>query len=464
MSTYPDRRELYRKAVLLLGAYTGEVTWFGRGSVVGAVLRVAAFMGEIASQLAVRTQARLSPLAATTDNLDALLAEFGTERRTATRAQVLVIVRPARARVTNVDVGGGTGTNDLLEVDASTGFTVGMSIRIRNADATVTETATILAITTGTGPNGGDELEVAALGGTYTPDLDADDVVVLARISVPAGTALTSTSGVAFTTLTSVTTGESNPLLDGMSTSVSLADKVIAEADEAGEDGKIEPYDITNLNPEVDGVVSAFNPSPGYGGNAEETDSQARNRLIHQAAVANQTTEAWLIAACQSSDEDVMRVRPATSSSMNTVGMSVLTRAGGALTTTKKEALIAYLIARSRAGLDFEIDDVTLTEVSITATITLARGYELRQVFINAASAVATYLDAETWAWGTDVDAGTLYDLVRAVDGVESLDPGDFTPASDVAVASDSLPTLVYLSLTDGATGDTVGGDLAQVY
>lgn len=463
-STYPDRRELFRKAVLLLTSYTSELTWFGRNSVVGALLRVAAFMGELASQFAVRIQSRLSKLAATGEDLDTLLAEDGTERRAGTRAQVLVILRPARSRVTNIDIGGGTGTNDLIEVESAVDFVTSMSIRIRDADGSTTETATIIAITNGTGPNGGDELEVAALAGAYTPSTTADDVVVLARITVPSGTALATTSGVGLTTLEEVTTGEANPILDGMSTSVSLADKVLAEADEVGVAGNIEPYDITDLATPETGLLSCFNPAPGYGGTEEESDAQARVRVIHQSAGASQTTEAWLIATAKAADEDVLRVVQTTSDDLNTLAVTVLTRSGGALTSTAKTALEEYLAQRSRAGLAFSVGDITMTEVSITATLTLARGYTLREVWIAAASAIATYLDYETWTFGTDVDAGALYELVSDTVGVESIDPDDFDPGSDVAVGAESLPRLVYLSLTDATSGDTVGGDLSQVY
>lgn len=460
--TFPTRGELYRKAVLLVRAYTDRLTYFGPNSVVAALLQVAAFMGEIGSQLAAATQRRASLLAAEGEDLDNLLAENGTERRTGTRAQALVVLRPFKAAVTNIDIGGGTGTNDLIEVDDGSGFEAAMSIRIRSADASVTEAKTIVAITTGTGPNGGDELEVTALAGTYL--YASTDVAVLARVTIPAGSSFATSSGVSLSTLDEVTTGDANPALDGMSTSVALADVVVAEADEVGTAGNIAPYDITNLTTPITGLVEAFNPVAAQGGTDEESDAQARVRAIGQPAAANLDTEAWLYALARAGDEDVLRVRVLQAEAINEVNVGVLTRSGGSLGSTAKTALAEYLAARSRAGLDYAIDDITLTEVSIVATVSLARGATLRGVWIAVCSAVADYLDYETWEWGADVDAGTLYDIVRAVTGIESIDPDGFTPGADVTVGADSLPVLVNVQLVDAATGETVGADLTAVY
>lgn len=460
--TFPTRGELFRKAVLLARAYTDGLTWFGVNSVIGAVLQVSAFMGEIGSQLAAATQRRSSLLAAEGEDLDNLLAESGTERRAGTRAQVLVVLRPFRASVTDITIGGGTGTNDLIEVDDSSGLDVGMSIRIRSEDAAITEAKTIVAITVGTGPSGNDEIEVTALAGTYPHA--STDVAILARVTIPAGSTFATSSGVSLSTLEEVTTGDANPALDGMSTAVSLADVAIAEADEVGTAGNIAPYDITDLATPITGLLEAFNPVAAQGGTDEESDAQARVRAIGQPAAANLDTEAWLYALARAGDEDVLRVRVLQAEAINEINVGVLTRSGGALGSTAKTALAEYLADRSRAALDISIDDITLTEVSIVATVSLSRGATLREVWIAVCSAVADYLDYETWEWGTDVDAGTLYDVVRAVTGVESIDPDAFTPGADVTVGADSLPVLVNVQLVDAATGDTVSADLSAVY
>jgi len=452
----PTRAELLRGFIQRFLAYQDTVTDFSRSSVASAFARAVAASAEIATQTAMQVLRRTSLLSAEGDSLSEALVEVGTSRKAAARASVLVCFRPAAALVDSISAGTGPHGGDEITVVDATDFAVGMSIRIRSADGTVTETSTIQDVT-------GEVIEVGTLVGSYSPG--SEDVKIIARITIPAGTALATTSGVGLSTVESVTTGEANAILDGASTAVGLADIAWAEADEPGEAGNIDPYDITDLLSPVDGLLSAFNPAPATAGAAEESDADARRRAIYLAATASQTTAAWLEAVAREGNVDVLRaLKSDVVGGLNEIGVRVLTRSGGALGTTEKEDLAAFIAQRSRAGLDVTVYDVTLTSVEITATVTLAAGAVLREVWVAAAGRVADYLDLRSWTGGEDVDASELYNLVKGTTGIAGIDPGDFTPAADLVVDEESLPVLAYLQLTDAESGETVGGDLAVAY
>lgn len=455
-SSIPTRADLFRALVRNFVARQTAVTDFSSASIISAILRTVAGVTELAVGEAVQVRRDSSLLSAEGDALDDLLAEHGTSRQPAARARTLVVLRPTKATVSAISAGTGPGGGDELTVNDVGDLEVGMSVRIRSADGSTTETTDILSIT-------GLVIEVTGLVGTYSPG--TEDVKILARVEIPAGTALATTSGTAYSTLDVVVTGEANPILDGMSTSVATADKVWAEADTAGAAGNIDAGDITNLQAPVAGVVAAFNPAPGTGGVDEETDAQARRRAIYLGSAANQVTSAWLEAICAAGDEDALRSRKVDEASgLNVIPLIVVSRAGGALSTTAKDNLVAYLEQRVRFGITFEISDIVPTEVSVTATVTLERGAVLREVWIGVCANLADYLDLRTWAWGEAVDASTIYGLVRNATGVAGLDPADISPDTDVTVGDNSLPMLVYVALTDAATGDTVGGDLVVEY
>jgi len=452
----PTRADLFRAFVRRMVALQEVVTDFSNVSIISAIGRAVAAVTELAVLEAAQVRRDASLLSAAEDALDNLMAEHGTARQAAARAKVLVVLRPTKATVQTITVGTGPGGGDELTVDDVGDLEVGMSVRIRSEDGLTTEAADILSITALV-------IEVSTLTNTYAPT--TEDVKILARVEVAAGTALATTSGVALSTLAAVVTGEANPILDGMSTSVALADKVWAEADVAGTAGNIDPGDVTNLSTPVAGIQVVFNPAPATGGTDEESDAEARRRTIYLGSAANQLTGAWLEATCAAGDTDALRtLKTDAASGLNIIPLIVVSRAGGALSSTAKDNLVAYLEQRARFGVTFDIADIVPTEISIVATITLERGYALRDVWVAASSGLADYLDLRTWVWGQSVDATALYDLVRSVAGVAGLDPADFSPGSDVTVADDSLPILVYVELIDATTGETVGGDLAQEY
>jgi hypothetical protein len=390
--------------------------------------------------------------------LDDVLREDGTERLPGMRAKVLVIVVPATTTVDAITLGG----TALIEVDDSTIFQVGDTPRIRNVDGSVTEVVgAIIAITSGTGPHGKDEIEVPLLTGTYVV---VDGVALIVRALVASGSTIDTSVGVSFETLADVTTGDANPVLAGESVFLALADKVWCECTTIGAAGEIDSLTVTGLQTPITGVVSVYNPEPGTGGSDQETDLDAKFRGMHRSTVANQETGVWLEALAKTGNGDVLRTLKATPTRVATMFAKVLRRNGGTFTDSELLALEGYCNDRVRSYMTTDFENITLTAVEVDAVITLDPDATLAGVFAAAASALVTYLDFRKRQGGVSVVASDLLSIVDQTVGVASLDVPSFLPATDIPVAVDSLPTLVRLSLKDAVSGKTINAALSASF
>ena len=154
LATIPDLMAEYLRRV---NAYTDEVTYYGPNSWSFATARATAEMvadnGERLYRGLIR---RHTLIGASGDALTEVLEEHGTPRLGPARARAFVILRPYVTTITAVSGG-------LIEVDDASHFEAGSSIRVATDDGAQSEIATVVAITEGTGPNGGDELDVGAL-------------------------------------------------------------------------------------------------------------------------------------------------------------------------------------------------------------------------------------------------------------------------------------------------------------
>ncbi len=458
--TLKTRRQLVTEFIRRILVYTSLLSWFGSNSVIRAIALAFSAWIEGTYQLYVGLVRRYTVRGGAGDTLTDVCAERGVDRIEKNLAKVYVVVQPLTANATAVSVGTGPiAGGDEIEVDDSSIFLVADSIRIRNGDGTVTETATIAGITVGTGPTGGDELEiVGALAGAYTPA--TDDVDVLLRTAIPAGALVNTSVGVPFNTLDSLTTGDSNPIMDGESTSLALADKVWCEAGTSGAAGNIDARTVTDFATTYR-IAGAFNPERGSGGLDEEEDYELKYRTVHAPTIANQETLAWLESLLQAGDLDVLRVVKTSGTAIRTLYVKVIRRNGGTFSVAQLAALDLYAEARIRSNLQVSSSNVTLTAIEVEARITLEPGYTLEEVWRSAADTLATYLDYRRWAWGGTVDEADLLSLVNATTGVASLETSSFLPAADTTVAADSLPVLARLSLEDMDTGATYNAELA---
>jgi uncharacterized phage protein gp47/JayE len=450
-----DRKELTEEWIRRFLTYTDRVTWFGANSIVRAWATATGGLVENCYQLYVALLRRFTLFASKDEDLGIVAAERGADRLGPARSRVLVIFSPAMANVTAITI----GITDLIEVDDSSNFAVGNSIRIRNGDGSKSETKTIIGKTLGTGPNGGDELEVTSLIETYNPLIE--DVDVLRRVLIPEGTEIT-TGTVVFQTLENVTTGDSNPVLDGEGFYVGLADKVWCEAVVRGATGNIEPLTITGLLVPIDGVLAASNPERGLGGADTETDYDLKRRCIEGPPLASADTEAWFEAAAKKGNSDVLRlVRPEGEVALGTLVMRVLARHGGPLSATELIDLETYLEQRIRSYMAVSLENVVLTSVEVECQITIEADGVLEDIWKEYSNRAAAYLDWRKWTFGDSVSATELRRILTEIPGVAAVDVASFLPSADVPVSSLSLPTLTRVSLLDVTSGDSINADLA---
>jgi uncharacterized phage protein gp47/JayE len=453
------RLELAQEWIRRVVAYTTRLTWFGPDSVAGAFARATGASAEVGVLNYVELAKRNSILNASGDYATQAAAERGVDRAKTTPARVLVIVKPITVNVIDITSSG----NDFIEVDVSTGLAAAMEIVIRSADGATSETATIIAITSGTGANGGDELEVAPLSGTYAPT--TEDVDVLAHVVLPERTVITTNVGVSFETLLPMTTGEANAVLDGEGAALALCDKVWCECTTRGAQGNVEPNSVTGIEGGLpDGIASVSNPEQGYGGADAEADYELKSRTINQGSLANIETNDWIERTAQEADIDVLRAYRDDTFLLGSMNVKILHRNGGVFSTAQKDAIKAYLEDRVRSYLTITLEEVTLTSVEIEAQITLEQGAVLEDVWRAYASKVATYLDWRKWVPGDDVDWAKLFDLLVVTDGVATVDPATFSPSADVDVVDFAIPTLARISIEDTATNDTINAELAESF
>lgn len=454
-----DAVELAQEAIRRTIAATPSLTWFGEGGVARSLLDVSAQLGSYTGQLYTGVLRRFTLQAADGDQLDQVLVESGAPRRGAQRAKALICFQPYTTTLQAIT----SGATDLLEVPAGDGvnFDVGDSIRVRNSDGTETETATVIAVTSATGPSSGDEIEVATLAGTYTPS--TDDCAVILRRTLTAGQQVTG-GNQTFELLAGVSVGDSNPVLAGESVSLALADKAWAECILAGVAGNVAAGTLTTLSPPVAGVEAVNNPNAATGGADVESDFAAKRRAANTTQGAAQETLAWVEAVAQVGDEEVLRASRTTSIAVGQMQIAVIGRGGGALSTARLMALEDFIAARVRSHLGIDVVNVEMTAVEVKATITLRPGYDLRGVYATAASRITEFLDIRKREFGEDVDEADLLVLVRQTPGVGSLETATFEPAANVEVAADSLPTLTRLWLIDATSGDQINATLTQTY
>lgn len=449
LPTIRDRRSLVQEWIRRFVAYTDSITWFGPTSVMRAWAVSTAGLVEGAYLLYVALLKRVTLMASSGEALTQVATERGTPRLAEQAAKLLVVFSPDTATVSLITL----GPPDVLDVDDASPFQVGQDIRIRNGDGSVTEVVTIGAIA-------GNSIELTgALVNAYNPAVET--VVILARVEVPAGTEIATTVGVTFATLDSFFTSDANPVLDGESTFVGLADKAWSECTTKGAAGNIEPGAVTELVTPVVGVKAVSNPEAGTGGADEESDFDLKQRTMARPTVANQETHTWIEALAREGNADVLRALKVTSTTVGTMAAKVLHRNGGTFSATELTALEAYFNQRVRSYMLVELDNITLTAVEVEAVITLDPDYDLASVGKAAAAALAAFLDYRKWEFGGAVDEADLLTIVNTTPGVSTLETATFLPAAQVTVAADSLPVLVRLSLQDADTGDTWNADLA---
>lgn len=446
-----SREELESEYIRRFRTYTDKITYFGINSLGRAMAKATGGLAFNAHQLYRGIIQRTTLMAAKGDILDEVMRDHGRERLKASRAGMFVIIEPATTNVDRVrDVAG----DDYIEVEDATHFQAGVEFRINEIN-NLTAVATVDSVSVGTGPiNGNDEVIVlGGIAGIWDPPADVDLVL---RVPIAAGTEIQTASGQLFTTLESVITSDANPILDGASTSLALADVVAVESTQAGEAGNVEAGTITGFTTPISGV-SVFNPERAKGGAEKETDYDGKYRTAHADAIANQETLTWVEALLKISGFGVLRAFRTTTTVSGTMSVNVLRRNGGSFSAAEILQMETICNQRVRSNLLVAITNVTLTSVEIDAVITLEPDAILEEVYRESTARLSDFLDFRKWADGEDVDEADLLSIVNSTPGVATLETGSFSPSSNVVVADGSLPTLVRVSLTDSISGNSYG-------
>jgi uncharacterized phage protein gp47/JayE len=461
MNELPTLPDLVADYVRRVVSYTDEVTYFGDNSVALADAKATAELTQQSHALYRALLRRYTLIGAQGDDLTEVSEEYATPRLGPTHSRVLVIVRPHVASVTAITA------SSLLEVDDSSKFEAGDSIRIALSDGSLSEIVTISAITTATGPNGGDELDVGSIVQLYDPT--TEDVKVLLRRTLSEGTVFTSTTGVSFESLEDLTIGDSNPVMLGESASLALADKVWCEAQEAGAAGNVEAGTITALQTADPDVRSVENPMRSHAGADTEPDYSLKYRTAHGPQIGAQETQAQLEALARRGNRDVLRAFAEDSDALSTIRIRVLTRSGGGLSANAAAALSAFMSQHLRSQLAVDVRAVEETAVEVEATIGLTPGpgtpaQRLERVWRLCADRLAGYLDWRKWPEAQSVDESQLLSIVRNTRGVASLVTSSFLPSADVDVAAASIPMFTRLVLRDLNSSATFGATLRTSY
>lgn len=450
-----SRRQLLQEAVRRFVVSQDRINYFGENSVGRAFLNVIAALGEVGQQGINLLQRRNSLLGGTWESgLADTLEEYGAPRRGASRSMVLACLQPWSTQVTAIT----NAATSKIEVTDSSKFTVSDSVRIRSDSAT-TEIRTVIAITTGTGPNGGNEIEVALLSNTYDPL--TEDVALLLRKTIATDTVISTSVGVRLQTIAPVTVGDMNPILNGETTALALLDKVWCECTTAGSRGAFSAFSISGFlvaEPDVRGI---FNPEASIGGLDEASASEAKYEAAYFAAIQNVETQAGILALAKAGNPRVLRTLVVPPTQLRTISVRVLTAQAGPLSSGDKTSLQLYMDQRMRAKTTVQVLDLTLTQVSVEATVTIDGTTTLRAVWIAAVSRYASRIDPRTAEFGVDVQRADLITILNTTPGVEDLNSTTFLPAADVVVGPESLPLFVSLSLRDSATGQVINDVVA---
>lgn len=457
----PRKSELVAEWIRRVVTVTDEVSYFGANSVEYAIASSTADLNLETYNLHRQLIRRQTLLAAAGDDLTEVASEHSVTRLGPMYAQMYVILQPQKATVTAIT----TGKIEVSATDAAL-FEVGDSLRLTLADGSLSEIVQIQAITAGTGPNGGTELNVGIILNAYNPVTQL--VRVLLRKTLPARTVFASSAGITFESLVEVTVGDANPAMAGESTSLALADKVLVEAVQPGVIGNVDALTLSLQTPDAD-IRTVVNPVRADGGSETESDLSLKYRTAHLHQLLAADTPAMLEALATRGNSDVLRAVAEQSDGLATLRLRVLSRAGGGLATDARAALATYMQSRLRSSLAVEVLNLEVTAIEVTAEVTLVPSTgtnteRLARAWGQVADGLATLLDFRRWRFGEDVDSADLLAVVNGAADVATVAVSSFTPNTTVVVAAASLPRLVRLTLTDTATNLTFGAALATSY
>lgn len=262
----------------------------------------------------------------------------------------------------------------------------------------------------------------------YVPKTLATD------LTVPAGTVCLNSGAVRFTTTE-----------DAVIKAGTLYGEAAAEACEPGEAGNVSAEAVCYMSAPPAGVGSCVNPAAFTGGSEAENDEQLRARVLASyAAPANGGNAAFY-------ESEVL--------AMEGVGaVKVLPRRRGAGTldiivsapegmpsAALLEAVEDRLNAVREVCVDLYAFEPTRVEVDVAVSVEVDEGRDAQTVIDEVTDAISAWFDGSLL--GCDVLRVKLGDIIYGVAGVRNYSIS--SPAQDISVATDALPVLMSVNVTE---------------
>jgi hypothetical protein len=448
-----QQRDIEKDLIQIFVSLQSKVTNFVIGSTARAFFTsVSATVAEVWNDL-ITIQRSLFWTTAKGTALDYLGQESGLTRLTATAAQTLLVFLGTFITGTSTSVAANT-LNDTTKAWTVNDFINGVWILIDSANIEFTITGnTATSITVVGNP----------AAGTY---------YILPK--VPAGTIVrNSISNIGFVTQWDVIVGKDNLSLGGQSTSTGLGSRTIAIAQTTGSTGVSQANTITVLSPAINGITSVTNPVPTQSrtGLDAETDDQFRDRHKNIISSLNIDTQAFYEAQSILSDANVLRT--IAKKDFTTDGVKILVRSRNAVDFTAPElsAIGVDVALYSRSFETITVENMDMTDITITFRVTLKTGATLESVYVQAADVIANYLDYATWKTDKILYDAVIIEELLKINDIQDIDLVTFTltaqknaqPAGSGTITFiESLPRLARLSITNVADNTMIDYTLSQ--
>lgn len=252
-------------------------------------------------------------------------------------------------------------------------------------------------------------------------------------LTVPVGTVCLTEEGVRFITL------ETGTIPAG-----ELGCVVAAQAVEAGESGNAAAGSIDRMSVPPVGVERCRNDAAFAGGAAEETDESFRTRILESfRRLPNGANAAYY--ELQAENHDGVRSARAVGRArgVGTVDVYIAAESGLPSEELLRE-VYDDLNAKREIAVDLRVLAPTAASVDVTATLTVAEGYDAAAVRAAAKTALEAFFSADLL--GKGISRAAIGDVLYHTEGVENY--ALTAPAADLAAAQAALPVLGTVTLT----------------
>lgn len=306
----------------------------------------------------------------------------------------------------------------------------------------------------------GDDLDQAALRkGLKRKGATKSSAVLL--FNGPAGTVIpkdtvikSSISGVSYKTISDLTLGESNALLERPVNSNLLGDCVIAESITEGSGSKVGANELNIFETPVEGVTVS-NLFPSVGGQDNETDEQLRYRLFNQVDILAQGTQAFYDSLARKANSDVLRTLVKYNSLAGGIDIYLVKNNGGIFSQEDLDLISENIYKNQRAMHPVLAKNNSFKTAEIEAVIQRYANYSLELIFTETASKLAELFDFSKLQFGSKIKYS---DVVKVFLDSKYFEVPDLTSIkingtnADLIANSFQLLKIISLKLSDGSS------------